>query len=464
MTRSETYANRNDDACPVTTCGIPRPMNVGRAQRSMSIAVVCPRFPLPMTRADQMSVAHLLEFLSARGHSVDLYSLTDSVPPSDRQRQWVASRCRDVAVFDQPPWRKVSGAVRALLRGLPLQVGWFDNPRLERLLRRPSRQRHDVIYGYTLRTGEFVRGLGRQANGRTCENDDHRPVTYLAMQVSQSLNTRRIAASAPGSWERLIYRLEHRLTAAYEARIWREFTRTVLIGEADACEIRRVGADRGAPVIDNYILLPHGVDAERFHPYDHASMDPCTLTFSGVLATNTNVGAVLWFVEHVWPKVRAEFPLAKFVVVGRRPRREILVLGERPEITVTGEVPDPADYIGRATVCVNPMQAGAGMQNKLLEYMSMGKAVVATSLANEGIQARPGSEMLIADSADEFAAAVVSLLRDDKRREALGRAARARVIREWSWEGRFLDLESDMVQHVDPSATREWGGGGGGGT
>ncbi len=462
MTRSETCASGNDDACPVTTCGIPRPMNVGKAQRPMSIAVVCPRFPFPMTRADQMSVAHLLEFLSARGHSVDLYSLTDGLPPSDRQRQWVASRCRDVAVFDQPTWRKVSGAVRALLRGLPLQVGWFDNPRLKRLLRWPSRQRHDVIYGYTLRTGEFLRDLDRQANGQTCENDDHRPVTYLAMQVSQSLNTRRIAASAPGWWERLIYRLEHRLTAAYEARIWREFTRTVLIGEADLREIRQVGADRGAPVIDNYLLSPHGVDAERFHPYDDASVEPCTLAFSGVLATNTNVGAVLWFVEHVWPRVRAEFPLAKFVIVGRMPRREILVLGERPGITVTGEVPDPADYIRRATVCVNPMQAGAGMQNKLLEYMSMGKAVVATSLANEGIQARPGGEILIADGADEFAAAVVSLLRDDKRREALGRAARARVIRDWRWEGRFLELESDMVQHVGPSATREWGGGGGG--
>ena len=448
MTRPRAHASGNGDARPVATCDLPCPMNVDRAQRPMSIAVVCPRFPLPMTRADQMTVAHFLEFLSARGHSVDLYGLTDGVPPSDRQHQWVASRCRDVVVFDQPLWRRISGVVRALLRGLPLQVGWFDNPHLKRLLRGLARQRHDVIYGYTLRSGEFIRNLSRQANGRTCENDDHHPVTYLAMQVSQSLNTGRIAANAPGWWERLIYRLEHRLTAAYEARIWREFTRTVLIGETDAREIRQVGADKGAPVIDNYLLSPHGVDTDRFRPYDDASTDPCTMAFSGVLATNTNVSAVLWFVGHVWPRVRAEFPLAKFVIVGRMPRREILALGERPGITVTGEVADPADYIERATVCVNPMQAGAGMQNKLLEYMSMGKAVVATSLANEGIQARPGSEVLIADGADEFAAAVVSLLRDGKRREAIGRAARARVVREWSWEARFLELESDMLEQV----------------
>ena len=450
MTRSTARASTNDDTCTAAARGLPHSMNVGRAQRPMSIAVVCPRFPLPMMRADQMTVAHLLSFLFARGHSVDLYSLTDGVRPSARQRQWIASRCRRVSIFDQPPWRRVTGAARALLRGLPLQVGWFDNPHLRRSLRRPSRPRYDVVYGYTLRSAEAVRDLGRQARGRTCGNDDHRPVTYLAMQVSQSLNTRRIAATAPGWRESLVYRLEHRLTAAYEARIWRELTRTVLIGDTDANEIRQVCADRGAPVIDNYLLSPHGIDTKRFHPYDNAHSDPCTLVFSGVLATNTNVSAVLWFVEHVWPRVRAEFPLAKFVIVGRMPRPEILALDKRPGITVTGEVPEPADYIGRATVCVNPMQAGAGMQNKLLEYLSMGKAVVATSLANEGIQARPGSEILIADGADEFAAAVVSLLRDSKRREALSQAARARIVREWSWETHFLDLESDMVEQVEP--------------
>lgn len=403
-----------------------------------------------MNRADQMTVTHLLAFLSARGHSVDLYSLSDGAPPSARQRQWVASRCRRVNVFHQPSWRRVTGALRAFLRGLPLQVGWFDNPHLKRSLRRPSHPRYDVIYGYTLRSGEAVRGLGRQANGRTREDGDHRPVTYLAMQVSQSLNTRRIAANAPGWREKLVYRLEHRLTAAYEARIWREFTRTVLIGKADAREIRQVCAHRCAPVIDNYILSPHGVDADRFHPYRNAHTDPCTLAFSGVLATNTNVSAVLWFVEHVWPRVRAEFPFAKFIIVGRMPRPEILALDRRPGITVTGEVPEPADYLGRATVCVNPMQAGAGMQNKLLEYLSMGKAVVATSLANEGIQARPDREIVIADGADEFATAVVSLLRDGKRREALGQAARDRVIRDWSWEAHFLELEADMVEQVEP--------------
>ena len=433
----------------------PRRMRVDAAARRLNVAVVCPRFPLPMTRADQMTVAHLLAFLSARGHAVDLYSLYDHRRPSGAQRGWVASRCREMTVFEQPRWRRAVGAGAALLRGRPLQVGWFHDRRLARTLRRAARERrHDVVYAYTLRSAEAVRGLGG-TGGRNGAAGGGRPATYLAMQVSQALNTRRIAACAPTWGERLVYRLEHRLTSSYETRVWRDFTRTVLIGEADAREIREACAARGAPGIDNHLLAPHGVDAERFRPRPAEPVDPDGLVFCGVMATNTNVSAVLWFTKHVWPRIRAEAPEAKFTIVGRLPRHEILGLAGRDGITVTGEVPDPAEYVGRAAVCVNPMQAGAGMQNKLLEYMAMGKAVVATPVANEGIAARPGRELLIAGEADRFAAAVVSLLRDARRRTALGEAARARVLRDWTWESNFLKLESDFVERLPGPPPRE---------
>lgn len=426
--------------------GYPGRMNVDQAERRLTIAVICPRYPLPMTRADQMTVAHLLVFLSARGHSTDLFSVYDGSLPLAEQRQWVAAQCRNVFVFGQPWWRKVIGAGIALLRGVPLQIGWFSNASLERLVRSwVAEQRYDVVYSYTLRSAEPVRALGRGTGVREPAAEDGRPVTYLAMQVSQSLNTRRLARHAPTWPERLLYQLESRLISAYEARVWRGFSRTALIGDADVSEVRRVCAAQGLSAIDNYILSPHGVDTDRFRPRDEP-VDPYGLIFSGVMASNTNVSAVLWFVEKIWPEVRAEFPQARFTIVGRMPRRSVIALGKRPGIMVTGEVPDPADYIARAAVCVNPMQAGAGMQNKLLEYLSMGKAVVATSVANEGIRARPDKEILIADNVSEFRAAIVTLLRDPIRRGKIGQAARAYVQREWSWERHFLQLETDMLR------------------
>ena len=412
----------------------------------MNIAVVCSRFPLPMTRADQMTVAHLLAFLSARGHNVDLYSLYDQRPPAGEQRRWVAERCRRLMVFRQPRWRRLAGLLLGLARGLPLQVGWFDNSRQRRALRRDAlAERHEIVYGYTLRSAQAVRSLGRSGS----RDAARRPVTYLAMQVSQALNTQRVAAHAPGWAERLMYRLESRLVGAFEARIWQEFTRTVLIGEADAGAVQQICAARGLPAIDNYLLAPHGVDADRFRPRAPGLVEPCSVVFSGVMATNTNVSAALWFVNNVWPRVRRQVPHAKFTIVGRMPRREIRALHGRLGIAVTGEVYDPADFIAAAAVCVNPMQAGAGMQNKLLEYLAMAKPVVATSIANEGIGARPGEDLEIADDPADFAAAVVALFSNAERRQQLGQAARRYALRAWSWEGHFLKLEADMAEQLE---------------
>ena len=411
-------------------------MAVSAAPRTLNVGIVCSRFPMPMTRADQMTVAHLLAFLAARGHRVDLFSLTDAAP-AGLWLDWVAAQCARVALFDQPWWRRCLGVLGALAQRKPVQVGWFANRALRRALRRAARTgRYDVIYAYTLRAAEPARDLGRMAT------------TCLAMQVSQALNTRRIAAQALGPFERWLYRLEHQLTARYEARVWRSFTHTTLVGETDLAAVRAACEAAGEPPIDNQLLAPHGVDADRFRPRQDIAEVPLRLAFCGVMATNTNVSAVLWFVREVWPALRASVPGASFAIVGRLPRPDILALHGREGILVTGEVPDPASEIARAAVCVDPMQAGAGMQNKLLEYFATGRAVVATSVANEGVGATPGEHLLVADSGRAFAQAVAGLLLDPALRQRLGAAARSYALREWSWERHFLRLEEHFLESV----------------
>lgn len=110
---------------------------------------------------------------------------------------------------------------------------------------------------------------------------------------------------------------------------------------------------------------------------------------------------------------------------------------------------DVAPFFARATVCVNPVRACAGQQNKLLEYMAMAKAIVATSFANEGIGATPGQDFLVANEPDAFAEQVLLLFDDASRRAELGAAARAFVTARWSWEARFLELERSFYDALD---------------
>ena len=383
------------------TAGLPKVMRVEPAPRPFAIAIAYSRLPLPMTRADQMTVAHLISFLAARGHAIDFYALDNGEEISAEHRAWIGDVCRSVHIFPHGPVRRVMGALGGLLRGLPLQVGWFSNRAQTRAVR-AGLGSADIGYSYYIRSAETMRGLGRSR--RRAEG----PGTFLAMQLSQALNTRRMACR-----------------------------------------------DRGLPEIDNVVFGPHGVDVDRFAPRTDIAEEPFTLVFNGVLRTYTNVHAIVWFAENVWPLVRAGEARAKLLIVGRDPRPEVLALAALDGVTVTGEVPDPADYIARAAVCINPVQVGAGMQNKLIEFMAMRKAVVATTVANEGIRATPGDHLVIADDARSFANSVLALLADPARRDRLAEAARAYILKSWTWEAHFLTLEAAMLDALEDSESPE---------
>lgn len=424
-----------------TNAALPGDMNVPPAPRQFSIAIAYSRAPLPMIRADQMTVSHLISFLAARGHKVDLYALDSAEPMTADQRTWLEAHCRHVRLFPHGLVRRLAGVARGLMRGLPLQVGWFLNG-AQRNAISAGMAEVDLGYCYYIRSAEALRAHG-----------SGKPV-FLAMQLSQSLNTRRMMEHYRNLRERLIYAIESRLVRGYEARIWQAFSRTVLIGAQDAAEIKAICRERGLREIDNLVYGPHGTDIDRFKPRDHIEPTPCSMVFNGVMRTYTNVHAITWFVAHVWPLIRQQEPRATLAIVGRSPRPEVLALANHDGISVTGEVADPADHIAEAAICIDPVQAGAGMQNKLIEFMAMAKPVVATHVANEGIGATAGEHLVLADAPEEMAAAILSLFNDPDRAKSMGDAARAFVQESWSWEAHFLQLEAHMLAAMDEEAAK----------
>jgi glycosyltransferase involved in cell wall biosynthesis len=154
-----------------------------------------------------------------------------------------------------------------------------------------------------------------------------------------------------------------------------------------------------------------------------------------------NVQAALWFVKQCWASVRQQIPEAELYIVGQSPSATLQALNGQDRIHVTGTVPDIGDYIRSAMICINPMLAAGGMQNKLIEFMACGKAVVATSIANEGICAPPDT-IKIADDAKAFTEGVIGLLCDPLEAARLGQSAREYVAAEWTWEHQFGILEN----------------------
>jgi polysaccharide biosynthesis protein PslH len=419
---------------------LPRTMKCAGAQRLLRIALVYSRFPFPMMRGDQMTVAHLISFLAARGHLVDLYTLAVDGDLSPEQARWLQRVCRSVRIYPQPLRAKVAGLMLGSFSLLPLQVSIFRNSRLKRdLVQAINSDEYDIVYCYYPRT---ALAIPSSVKARTAT------ASFLALQLSQTLNTKRMARYERSRFKQLIYRTETVLMGRFEARVWQGFDKVVLIGPADVAAVMEQCRAHDRPEIDNWIYGAHGTDTDKYVRARPSDVVPGRIVFSGSMVYPPNIQAVLWFVHNVWPAVRDQIPEAEFVIQGRDPSAKILDLDGREGIWVTGTVPDVGVLIRSAQVCVNPMLAAGGMQNKLIEYMACSKAVVASSVANEGIRA-PAGTLIVADTADDFADAVIRLLRDPEVATRLGAAARQYVLSQWTWEKHFLDLEEAFGRALD---------------
>jgi polysaccharide biosynthesis protein PslH len=181
-------------------------------------------------------------------------------------------------------------------------------------------------------------------------------------------------------------------------------------------------------------LIPTGVDAEYFQPA-LIPEQPGLLVFTGAMDWMPNEDGILYFVNEVLPRIRAEFPTVALRLVGRSPSARIRALAEGNHgVQVTGRVEDIRPFVHEAEVYVVPLRIGGGTRLKIFEAMAMGKAVVSTTVGAEGLPVRDGQDILLADSAQELAGRVLTLLRNATMRRSLGQAARRLVAENYTWE------------------------------
>jgi glycosyltransferase involved in cell wall biosynthesis len=222
---------------------------------------------------------------------------------------------------------------------------------------------------------------------------------------------------------------------SYEADVCRRADRVVAVSEADREAIHAI-----APEVE-ITIVPNGVDLDEHIGY-HGPVEPFDLVFTGKMDFRPNVDAMLWFGQEVLPLILEHRPDVKLAIVGQRPHPRLAPLRDVPGVTITGWVDDVRPYIAGATVYVAPLRVGGGTRLKLLQAMAMGTAVVATSLGAEGFPVVHSRDLLLADAADDFAQAVLTLLDDPEQRAQLGTAGRRFVESNYGWDALVPKLEA----------------------
>lgn len=201
-------------------------------------------------------------------------------------------------------------------------------------------------------------------------------------------------------------------------------------------------------------VIPTGADVEYFQPLAGEEAAN-SLVFTGSMDWLPNEDAILYFADAILPLIREHSPEVFLDVVGRNPSRKLQALAESEKgIRLTGWVDDIRPFLGRDSVCIVPLRIGGGTRLKIFEAMAMGKAVVSTSVGAEGLAVRSGENIVLADTPNDFAQAVISLLRDPGRRQQLGAAARSLVQDNYSWTIVAKDFASTLQEVIISSSAR----------
>jgi sugar transferase (PEP-CTERM/EpsH1 system associated) len=266
------------------------------------------------------------------------------------------------------------------------------------------------------------------------------PKVLFTHNVEAQIWERRFQTASSPIWKAVAWN-EYRKMLRYERFCIESAQHVLTVSENDR--------DIFAKLIDKsrMTVIPTGVDVEYFRPVG-GDGQPHELVFTGAMDWMLNEDAILYFAREVLPLIRKEIPQVTLTVAGRFPSRRLMALAKAEEhIRVTGRVEDIRPYIADASVYVVPLRVGSGTRLKIFEAMAMGKAIVSTTIGAEGLPVTDGRDILIADTPENFARNVVSLLRCPDQRKRLGASARQLVEQKYSW-GAVSDLFDTVLSRV----------------
>ena len=260
------------------------------------------------------------------------------------------------------------------------------------------------------------------------------------------------AYAESNSWPmNAIFRREGAKLASFESYVAARSAASILVSDDEAALMGNRLADRKGlsqqltartPKLIQPLGITNGVDSGMFSPEKYAKNAKIKrLIFTGAMDYAPNIEAVAWFVDRVFPRLKRDYPEIEFVIAGRPVAPAVQKLDMHVGVSVIGAVDDMAETIAAATIVVAPMLTARGIQNKVLEGMAMAKPVVATSAANEGINAPDREALWVADSADAFVDAVKALM-DSSLANKMGHAARQFVLDNFNWDKSCAALET----------------------
>lgn len=401
---------------------------------SKRILVVTTRYPFPPTGGDKLRIAQLCGIL-AREYEVHLAALSEAVPVGPPEDACLAGS----VVFRQPKLLSWLLCLVGLGGRQPLQLSYYYNLRLRRYVRR-SAPEFDAIVFHLARAAQFRpdgfagRTVLEMTDCMTLHYD--RASRYGALRTLRGLLYGLIEKARMG-------RLERRIAARFDA--------VSVISEVDRDALVALDPQyRGKiHVFPNYI---------RPMPYQATGQERSKILFIGNMTALHVLDGVAFFAKEVMPRLIARHPGLCLLVIGAITPRAARRLRRRAAVEVVGPVKHIEEHVDRLLCGVAPLRFASGVQNKVIDYMTLGVPALVSPPALEGIPAQDGEEVLICRSVDDYVAAIDHLLAEPAAWERLAAQGQAFATRTYHREAiadqvlaMFRALLSDQKQPASPS-------------
>jgi sugar transferase (PEP-CTERM/EpsH1 system associated) len=395
----------------------------------MHILFISTRSPYPLNGGHPLRTFHLLRE-AARRHYVSFLTFIQ------HEEEWeglsvLREFCEEVTALSIPAdggkMPLAAGLAANLVSPLPYVAQKYDTRAMRAAVARVlAGSPVDLFHLDMLPLAVYARDAGE------------RPVVLVDHNVEYILLERR--AKTESGLPRRFWDAQARRLKRFEADAVCRATRTIAVSDVDADLLRRLAP--GAEVR----TVPNGVDLDFFQPAPEPP-DPEELVFVGAMTHYPNADSVRFFVEAIWPRIRAVRPRANLTIIGAHPPESVRALGKQAGITVAGQVPDIRPYVHKASVYIVPLRVGGGTRLKILDAMAMGKAIVSTAVGCEGLEVTDGQDILVADTPEDFAARTLELMADAGRRTTLGAVARATVESRYGW-ARLGEMQEAVHQEA----------------
>ncbi|HRG37402.1 MAG TPA: glycosyltransferase [Bacteroidia bacterium] len=387
----------------------------------MKIFIILSRVPYPLEKGDKLRAFNQIKELS-KNNEVYLFALND-LNSNQQAIAELLKYCKEVTVFRLTKLTIVLNLIRTLFDGKPFQVGYFYSKKAQVVIDTLIKKyQPNHIYCQLIRTAEYVRPY------------PNIPRTLDFMDIFSKGMERRKSTSP--FYLKPILGIEYRRLLTYENKIFDSFTNKTIISEQDKSFLPH-------PDKEEIVVIPNGVDTSYFKPME--SKKEFELLFNGNMNYPPNIESVQYLVNKVMPLIWKQKPEVRLLISGANPNSKVLEL-KSDRVVVSGWMNDIRENFAKSKILAAPMQISIGLQNKLLEAMAMKLPCVTSTLANNALKAKPNEQILVADTPEEYAKSIVSLLNDEAMMNRIAENGYQYALSNFNWHNTTKLLEKLFQQ------------------